>query len=328
MRETVDNHVGANWMRAQEVTDIRNVITLAAEADGLFPVKYMPSGYVQNGSFHVPIYGSGKYKGEPKDRYVIRADEHEQHGGVVLGTHSGKYPERDGYKHVYATLEDLFPATCTGVHVFGSGEKVVVEQQLDEPLDLGDGDTIQPFIYTRMSLNGVWKTEIIPMQKRLSCENMLGHTGQLVSVRATKNHDDILTMRSSVLETSMQQARVLRDMARVLKDQQFTDMQFHQMVQTLVPQLKEDAPPRAITNRNKKIAAIGVAWKEEKLAWSSRLVHTSFGNKWLAYNAVQGAEQHKINSNYKTDIKAYDKSYALALDGKTPLADAALSYLR
>ena len=332
MRETVDN-AGAvdnwlqrleGWLEGLDGDYAKDVPAVADSVGGVFPVKYLPSGFLAGQQFVSPVYETGRYVGQPKDRYIIRADDHEVHGSAVLGTHSGKYPERDGYKHVYETLENLFPESCTGVHVFGAGERVVVEQQLDEPLDLGDGDTIQPFIYTRMSLNGVWKTEIIPMQKRLACENMLGHTGQLVSVRATKNHDDHLTMRSAVLETSMEQARKLANIARVLKDQEFTDMQFYQMVQQIVPVLEEDAPPRAITNRNKKVAAIGSTWAGEKETWANT---NGYGNRWLAYNAVQGAEQHLINSGYKTTQDAYDKSYAAALDGKTPLASKALAYL-
>lgn len=329
MRETIDSARGQHnflvrhdeWLEEQE-RDHQNMVPKIAERVGAsFPVKYMPSGYLEDGHFISPVYESGEYQGQPLDRYIIRADEHEVFGGDVLGTHSGKYPERDGYRHIYETLEGLFPNSCENVTMFGAGERVVVEQVLDEPFDLGDGDTIQPFIYTRMSLNGVWKTEIIPVQKRISCENMLGNVGGIVGVRATKNHDDILTMKAQVLDVSMRQARTLQNMARVLKDQEFTDMQFMNMVQALVPPLPEDAPSRAITNRNKKIAVIGNTWREEKEEWGA-------GNRWLAYNAVQGAEQHFINANYKAEeCENFEKSFAKALDGKTPLARGALEYL-
>ena len=181
-RETIDNaSVWAhNFLKqfgddppdeqeAQEVvtdTDalVRTVPAIAEVMGGAFSVVYEPSGYIADGQFQTPLYQSGKHNGQPLDRYVIRGDT-----GQVLGSHSGKYPEREGYKHVYDTLEQLFPESCSGVSVFGNGERVVVEQVLDDPFDLGDGDTIQPFIYTRMSLNGMWKTEIIPIQQRISC---------------------------------------------------------------------------------------------------------------------------------------------------------------
>jgi len=322
MRETVDSARGEqNFLLRDRSTSSTEVPEVARSVDAHFPVKYMPSGFMDGGEFFVPVYESGEYVGQPKDRYVVRADEHPLFGDEVLGTHSGKYPERAGYVHVYETLEALFPRKCSNVTMFGNGERVVVEQILDKPFDLGNGDEIQPFIYTRMSLNGVWKTEIIPVQKRISCENMLGSGKGIVSVRATKNHDDILTMKSRVLEVSMRQAETVRKMARILSDQEFSDWQFQALVKTIVPKLPSDAPERAVVNRNKKIAVMNNAWRDETEKWGTM-------NKWLAYNAVQGAEQHQINANYKIgETVNFEKSLAKSLDGKTPLAKKALEYL-
>jgi len=302
----------------EAVTQTPTVPAIAETMGGVFPVKYVPSGYIANdGEFYAPVYQQGKYKGEILDRYVIRGDT-----GQVLGSHSGKYPERAGYQHVYDTLEQLFPESCNGVSVFGNGERVVVEQVLDEPFDLGGGDTIQPFIYTRMSLNGVWKTEIIPIQRRISCENMLGHAGQLIGVKATKNHDNMLTMRAAVLESSMEQANTLQRMALVLRDQEFTDVEFAQLVSAVFPSPEPDAHHKTVTARNLRVAAVGKAWRAEKEQWD-----TEVGNRWLAYNAFQGAEQHQISTGYKDTDAASERSYIRALDGKTPVADAALRHL-
>ena len=48
---------------------------------------------------------------------------------------------------------------------------------------------------------------------------------------------------------------------------------------------------------------------------------------WNAYNAIQGAEQHRINTGGKSDEKSLQRSLTKALDGKTPIADAAERYL-
>tara|TARA_Y100000310_G_scaffold55436_1_gene50822 strand:- start:3754 stop:4812 length:1059 start_codon:yes stop_codon:yes gene_type:complete len=302
----------------QVIPQVAPTVSAVAKAmGGVFPVVYVPSGYIADGQFQTPLYQSGKHNGLPLDRYVIRDDT-----GQVLGSHSGKYPEREGYQHVYDTLEQLFPESCTGVSVFGHGERVVVEQVLDDPFDLGGGDTIQPFIYTRMSLNGVWKTEIIPIQQRISCENMLGHAGQLIGVKATKNHDNMLTMRAAVLESSMEQTRTMQRMARVLKDQEFTDLQFAQLVSAVFPQPEPDAHHKTVTARNLRVAAVGAAWRAEKEQWNAEV-----GDRWLAYNAFQGAEQHRISTGYKDTDAAQERSYTRALDGKTPIADMALKYL-
>ena len=51
---------------------------------------------------------------------------------------------------------------------------------------------------------------------------------------------------------------------------------------------------------------------------------------WGAYNAMQGAEQHRINATPKageTKAAAQERALVKALDGKTPIADAAEAYL-
>lgn len=291
----------------------QSVSALARIQSADFNLEYVPSGYAHpaTGELVVPTYVKGAYRGDPSDQYLLRADTHE-----VVGNMSGRYPDRDGYKHVFATLDDLFPQTCTSVSVYGNGERVVVEQVLDEPFDLGNGDTIQPYIYTRMSLNGTWKTEIIPISRRISCENMLGYGGQIIGVRATKNHDTLLTMRSQVVEMSMAQGEVIKRMAEILSDQPFTDRMFANMVDNLLPRPAEDAHPKTENAAIAKRGAVFNAWGKE-----------SSENMWAAFNAFQGGEQHRINTNYKTTKGAQERSFLKALDGKTPVADAAERYL-
>ena len=242
---------------------------------------------------------------------------------------SGGYPERDGYRHIFDTLEGMFPNTCTGVTVYGAGERAVISQELGEPIDLGGGDLIQPFLYTRMSLNRTWATAAIPKMSRISCENALGSSGAIINVKATKNHDLRLTLEAEIMQASLNQAEALRRMAYVMKSQEFTDGQFMDMVQGLIPKPESDHQT-AQTRRANKIAACSQAWMNEM---DTQISGSPFGNMWLAYNAVQGAEQHVINSpNTLIDEngeKYRDQSVGLAktLDGKTPLADACEQYL-
>ena len=291
----------------------QSVGTLARIQNADFDLEYVPSGYAhpETGELVIPTYQKGAYKGDPADQYLLRADTNE-----VVGNMSGRYPDRDGYKHVFATLDELFPQTCESVSVYGNGERVVVEQVLDEPFDLGGGDTIQPYIYTRMSLNGTWKTQIIPISRRISCENMLGYGGHIIGVRATKNHDSILTMRSQVVEMSMAQGNTLKRMAQILLDQTFTDGMFTEMVDRLLPHPDEDAHVKTQNAAIAKRGAVLNAWGKEDSE-----------NMWAAFNAFQGGEQHRINANYKTTRKAQERSFLKALDGKTPIADAAEEYL-
>tara|TARA_B100001146_G_scaffold217447_1_gene222037 strand:+ start:1493 stop:2584 length:1092 start_codon:yes stop_codon:yes gene_type:complete len=282
-----------------------------------FDVDYAPSGYVHpvTGEHVIPTYQSGTYRGEPSDQYILRSDTH----GVV-GNMSGRYPTRDGYKHVLDTLDSMFPNSCESISVYGNGERVVVEQVLDKPFDLGGGDLIQPYIYTRMSLNGTWKTEIIPITRRISCENMLGHSGQLIGVRATKNHDQLLTMKASVVEMSMAQGQALKQMAQTLQDQEFTDFMFMQMLEQLLPVPEPDAHHKTMGAWVSKRAACNASWRDE-------IANYADSTMWNAYNAMQAAEQHRINTGFKTTEKAQQRSLTKALDGKTPIADAAEQYL-
>ncbi len=336
MRAVIDNirESTSNWLASSGHTvhsggvayGSQNVKRVASEVGADFHVTYEPSGYMTayNG-FRVPRYKKGAYEGEPLDRYVVRADT-----GAVLGNHSGKYPERDGYSHVFDTLEELFPDTCESITVFGDGERLVVEQALGEPIDLdhGGGDSIQPFIYTRMSLNGTWKTEIIPVQRRVSCENMLTHAKGVIGVKATKNHDVLLTMRADVLEQSILLGEQVKRMARILVDQEFTNKEFVNLVDSLLPMPDADASMRTVNLWNEKRAAVAVRWRNERTLWGNDYGESDgSGNMWLAYNAVQGAEQHHINAGFKYSTTGKERSLVRTLDGKTPLADSAERYL-
>ena len=101
-----------------------------------FDVTYKDSGWERpDGKFHVPRYKHGEKKDKPLKQWIIRTDTLDEIGEV-----SGTYPERNGYKHIFDTMEALFPNTCTGVTVFGAGERAVLAQELSAPIDLG-GET-------------------------------------------------------------------------------------------------------------------------------------------------------------------------------------------
>ena len=303
----------------------KRVQDVAGLADADFGITYYDSGYFNEATmdFEVPTYDRGDFKGQAKDQYIERTDTQQ-----MLGNHSGKYPDREGYNHVFNTLEELFPESCESVTVYGHGERLVVEQVLDDPIDLGGGDTIQPFIYTRMSLNGTWKTEVIPIQRRISCENMLGHKGSIVGVKATRNHDNILTMRSDVLEQSMYQARELALFAEELSMYDADRAMFQRMLDEIIPLPEEDASSRLQTSIARKRGSVVNAWNEEMSRFGTQKWGMPTGSLWLAFNAFQGAEQHRINQGYKSTEESSQKALAKSLDGKTPIADAAEQYLR
>ena len=93
-------------------------------ANALFPVTY-PAACWQNRSgltssnydgehvaATIPRIESGAYKGKPLHKYVVRTDTQQ-----VLGLHSSKYPETDGYKPIADMAEELFPDSATSCTV-------------------------------------------------------------------------------------------------------------------------------------------------------------------------------------------------------------------
>ena len=319
-----------NWILRVDDALPRSVHAQATAVDANFDVLYTTLGWQHpdTSDFVWNTYKRGKYKGQATDQIILRADNY-----LPMGNVSGQYPDRDGYRHVYDVLEEMFPQSCESVTMYGGGQQVVVEQVLndEEPIDLGDGDVLQPFIYTRMSLNQVWKTEIIPVSKRLACENMLGTGGHIIGVRATKNHDQILSQK--VVEESQKQGLIIARMARVMKDKPFTDDQFIAMMDSLLPEPVWDADVTERTYQNilNKRTAIRQAWRQETCHHRPSM--------WSAYNAFQGAEQHRINiGNYVgtnkqfrvlgEKVTAQEKCLLKTLDGKTKIADEAEAYLQ
>ena len=294
-------------------------------ANALFPVAY-PAACWQNrsgltsGNYDgehvaatIPRIESGAYKGKPLHKYVVRTDTQQ-----VLGLHSSKYPETDGYKPIADMAEELFPDSATSCTVFGAGERVALTQQLTDPVDLGGGDVIQPQICWISSLNGTWRTAVYDLTERLFCQNQLVGQRPLIAVKHTKNHDDLLSMRVTILQGARDRTETLATMAKVMVNQEFSDTQFVALTNTLAP-WKEDMSQRTKNINETNRLAFRQHWVDEKEEWGT-------GNMWLAFNAIQGAEQHVINGT-KRGRYSKDRAFQKALEGKTPLATAAMRHL-
>ena len=291
-----------------------------AEAGALFDVAYPASSYVRKGGDDpfdgvvvTPSVKGGLHAGTPLHKYVMRTDT-----GDVLGLHSHKYAETDGYSYIADMAEELFPGKTTSCTVFGVGEKIAVTQELIAPVDLGEGDFIQPQICWITSYNGVWATSVYDLTERVFCQNQL--IGKpLVKVKHTKNHDSLLEMRVRILEGSIARAEALASMARVLKDQEYTDEQFRGLVLQVMPST-EDMTDRQHNNLSTKRQYCHTAWSRERQEFGA-------GNRWMAYNAIQGAEQHRINGRAKGGLYDPMKAMEKAIDSKTPLAEQAMALL-
>jgi len=315
--ETFDRHEGDFLLTRDKVEHPMNAHVVMQEAGALFNVAYPASAYKDPGYGHdvVPAVGDGVNVGKPLHKYVIRTDT-----GEVLGLHSHKYAETDGYGFIADMAETLFPEKTTSCTLFGAGERVAVTQELLAPIDLGDDDWIQPQICWISSYNGLWATSVYDLTSRLFCSNQL--IGQpLVKVRHTKNHDSMLELRVRILEGSIARAESLVSMARVLRDQEYTDAQFNELIAQVLP-VRADMSERRVENVQVRHQYCRAAWTRERREFG-------VGTRWMAYNAIQGAEQHRINGRRRGGEGVYDENRAMerAINGRTPLAERAMALL-
>jgi len=286
----------------------------------LFDVEYVPAGFQDNG-FYTRVPGD---VGKPMYKWVNRlSDDNES---KPLAIHKGSYPEVDGYKHLADMAEFMFPLSSKECTLFGDGERVLLVQQLTDPVDLGDGDTIQSNIIWVSSLNGTWSTKVYDMTDRFFCQNQLIGL-PLISVRHTRNHDNLLSMRVEILEGAKARADAWTGQAREWKDQEMIDSEFFEMVTSLMPIPEYNDTHELVRDRIKmKRNDILNRWYKERNEYGNG--DAGVGDKWCAYNAFQGAEQHYINAKGRGHNWSRDRALVKAIDGKTPLATKAFNYLR
>ena len=317
MIETFDTFEGHHFLTKDKGEHPLDAHVVMRESGALFDVAYLPSAFYREDldTFSYPRVKNGVNKDKPRHKYVVRTDTNE-----VLGLHSHTYAETDGYDFIADMAEEMFPESTTSCTVFGEGEKIAVTQDLVNPVDLGGGDVIQPQVCWITSYNGVWPTAVYDLTSRLFCQNQLVGRDPLVKVKHTKNHDHLLEMRVRILEGSIARAKTLTGMARVMRDQEFTDEQFYHLVHKVLPYNPDQLTERQVNNVRTRIQYCLSAWTKET---------TEFGmsNRWLAYNAIQGAEQHRINGRVRGGTFSRDRALEKAIDQKTPLAERALALL-
>ena len=113
-----------NWIQRVDDALPRSVHAQATAVDANFDVLYTTLGWQHpdTSDFVWNTYKRGKYKGQATDQIILRADNY-----LPMGNVSGQYPDRDGYRHVYDVLEEMFPQSCESVTMYGGGQQVVVD---------------------------------------------------------------------------------------------------------------------------------------------------------------------------------------------------------
>tara|TARA_Y100001951_G_scaffold44941_1_gene35505 strand:- start:649 stop:1707 length:1059 start_codon:yes stop_codon:yes gene_type:complete len=318
--------------------ELGSAVALMEQEGALFDVLYPPARYWdEQGSgttvdeFPIPLDDSGR-ETRPIAKWVVRADT-----GAPLGLHSGSYPEQGSYRYLAEMADKMFPGTADSVTLWGNGERVCLTQTLAEPIDLGGGDKIKPQIVWVSSFNGKWATTVYHLMNRLFCQNQLITPNALLKVRHSPRHDQLLNIRASVLEATIHRAEIMANMARTFKDRAFTNEQFEDLVSRIVPDPPKDEEghqnQNSLNAMTSKRTAMRNAWERECTGWGKietilnnegKEVPVRYhGDRWLAYNAIQGAEQHQINAGYDDTEDARKMSLRRAIDGGTRLTDKA-----
>lgn len=297
------------------------------EHDGDFEVWYNNAGYYTfEKGFVVPEAPTTRHHQDEPDplfKWVIRKDN-----GEPIGIHGPGYSENTSYKFVADMMESFLPESTTGCAVLDGGRRLFMTQSIGEPIDLGGGDVIKPEIAWTASFDGTWSTGVYDFTTRVFCSNMLMMGTALFKARRTEQHDITAEYRSKILGDAMAHAEAMKLLAVTLKNRPYTDEQFDILTKQLVPEPKSTsmtgwkAPHhKTVENYKEKMYWFNNEWRRETETWDDK-------NKWLAYNAIQGAEQHHINLGQRgNQVVKRTRSLIKAVEGKTPLAKKTLELL-
>jgi len=328
------NHTerGEHPMLQESDGTTKNALAVMENANALFDVYYPTARWDSVHGNAAPTVEKGVNEGLPLYKWAVRSDINEP-----LGLHSGTYTESGSYKYVGEMAERLFPNSTESCTLFGKGERMALTQNIGDPIDLGNGDVIKPQVLWISSFNAQWSTSVYHLTHRWFCMNQLAGNTPIFSVKHTKHHDLTFEQRSGILREAMEHAQTLVRMARTLKDQPYTDTQFDELVKQIVPLPKpfnEDGDIHAIAERRMKQNrdAMTGTWRTECTEYGhvykiDQATEAFDGNKWLAYNAVQGAEQHNINARFNITEAGRQRSMTKMINGVTPYASKALDLL-
>jgi hypothetical protein len=311
----------------------KNALAVMENAGALFEVNYPSAMWVGS---QPPVVETGVNEGIPLYKWAVRADSN-----VPLGLHSGTYAQTDSYRYVGEMAERLFPNSTESCTLFGKGERMALAQNIGDPIDLGNGDIIKPQVMWVSSFNGQWSTSVYHLTRRWFCMNQLVGNKPIFSVKHTKHHNLTFEQRSHILQEAMEHAQTLARMALALKNQPYVEAQFDALVKRIVPLPKpynDDGDIHAIAERTMKRNrdAMHISWRTECTEFgkvtametiNAERVEIFDGNRWLAYNAVQGAEQHNINARFNMSDTGKQRSMTKMINGRTPYAEKALNVL-
>ena len=302
----------------RDVTEERNTINLALDAGALFKVHTQPVTVDTDWGQEIERVQEGKYQNKPSHNIYYRTRDDQKRGPLqkILNVAHPSHPSSN-YQQFLEMMEAVFPMSCINVDVLDGGARLACRWTLDEPVDLGGGDIVQPHILGLASLNSTWTTSVITFVNRVFCTNQQRLGGKVISVRRSTNHDINLHLRATVLADKADSLVRYMTNASTLKHLQLSDGEFWRMVDIVVPEPEMDdegkVHGRTQNVYDKKISAISYYWQEEKDGPAG-------ATAWGAWNAIQSMEFHDLANTKAKKVEV--------VRGKQPYSDTAMAYLQ
>jgi len=258
-----------------------SAIDAALDADALFTPKttgtILPNGSVDENSYTV---------------YREYADGTQ----AVLKAGAGANYYTGSYESLLNTAEAMFPGSVTGMKTWHHGSILVFTQDIDEPYEFGDGDSITRSIMYTASMNSTFSTRAIGFSFRPFCTNQEGQGELQMSQKRSKNHDELLFSKAQIMAEAANRFDAFIKDATMLKGLQMTNSLRNRILDQVAPLITDpDANQKAVNFAEKRREGIMYFYGEEA---------EQFGeNAFSLYQAVQSYEFHTGTKGKSKDMK-------------------------
>lgn len=258
-----------------------NAIDAALDCEALFEPQVtgtiLPNGETDDSTFTVyREYADGT-------QAVLNA-------GVKKGYHAGSY------RSLLNTAEAMFPNSVTGMQVYEQGAVLVMTQEIDEPYAFGDGDSLTRHVMYTASLNSAFSTRAIGFTFRPFCTNQEGSGTLQLAQKRTKNHDEMLFSKATIMAQAAEQFDRFISNATMLKGLAMTASLKERVLDEVAPLITDpEAAPKAVNHAERRRDGILYFYEDEA---------ATFGhNAFSLYQAVQTYEFHTATKGKNQAIK-------------------------
>jgi hypothetical protein len=210
--------------------------------------------------------------------------------GVKKGYHAGSY------RSLLNTAEAMFPDSVTGMQVYEQGAVLVFTQEIDEPFTFGDGDSLTRHVMYTASLNSAFSTRAIGFSFRPFCTNQESQGTLQLAQKRTKNHDEMLFSKATIMAHAAEQFDRFISNATMLKGLTVTPSLKERVLDEVAPLIIDpDVAQKAINHAQNRRDGILYFYEEEAAVFGH--------NAYALYQAVQTYEYHTATKGKNQAIK-------------------------